>query len=175
MNKTKVLIWGVASVTAGTALYVLFPTHWRHWWYMLQSWIQGDNPYKSFPFWILPAEIFFDLILLFMLIASYGMFRLQSWGRTLAIYVLSADFLLRLAGFINVQTYYWRHPEMVQRHKEILESALSQGAVQMKIISAIPGYIVGLLSLASVIILIVRPVKQEFRRVATQEEKGESA
>ena len=111
MNKTKLLIWVIAFLTAGTALYVLFPTHWKYWWDMLHFWIQEGNPFKGFPFWVLLPGIIFDLILIFKLIASYSMFKLQSWGRTLAIYVLSADFLLGLAGFINQQTFSWRHHE----------------------------------------------------------------
>jgi hypothetical protein len=175
MNKTRLLIWGIASVTAGTALYVLLPTHWKHWWYILQLWIQGDNPYKSFPFWVLPGEVLLNLILIFKLIASYGMFRFQSWGRTLAIYVLSADFIFRLAGFINVQTYRWRHPEMIQRYNEWMESMASHGDIQRITISFIPGYIIGLLSLISVIILIIGPVKDRFRKVAIEADKSESA
>jgi len=152
------LIWGIASVTAVTALYRLFP-QWRDWWYTLQLWIQGDNPYKSFPFWILPGEIFFTLILIFKLIASYGMFRFQSWGRTLAIYVLSVDFIIKLVGFINVQTYHWRHPEMIQRYNEWIAS---HREVLTFTISFIPGYIIGLLSLISVIVLLIRPEKERF-------------
>jgi hypothetical protein len=175
MNKTKSLIWVIASVTAVTALYILLPSHLEHWWGTLQSWIQEGNPYKNFEFWVLPAVIIFDLVLIFKLIASYGMFKLRSRGRTLAIYVLSADFLLRLAGFINVHTYYWRHPEMVQRHKEMLKSALSQGYVRVTTISLIPGYIIGLLSLISVIILIFRPVKERFIRASVEAHKSEGA
>ncbi len=174
INKSKFLIWLIASVTAGTALYDILPTYWQYWWHMLQLWIQGNNPYRDFPFWVLPVGIVFDLILVFKLIAAYGMFKFKHWGRILAIYVLSADFLLRLAGFINRVTYYWRHPEMVQRHKEMLESALSQGYVEVTTISAIPGYIVGLLSLISIIILITGPVKERFRRIPI-ETKSESA
>ena len=175
MSGIKSLIWVIASVTAATALYVLLPTHWKYWWHMLQLWIQGDSPYRDFTFWVLPVGIFFDLILIFKLIASYGLFKLQCWGRTLAIYVLFADFLLRLAGFINVYTYYWRHPEMVQRHKEMLESALSRGYAQVTTISAIPGYIIGLLSLISVIILIIRPAKGGFLRLPVETHKSRSA
>jgi hypothetical protein len=175
MNNTKSLIWVVASVTAGTALYILLPTHWRYWWDMLQLWMQGYSPYGDFPFWVLPLGIIFDLILVFKLIASYGLFKLQRWGRTLAIYVLSVDFLLRLAGFINLYTYYWHHPEMVQRHKEMLESALSRGYVRVTTISAIPGYIIGLLSLISVIILMFRPIKDRSRTVVIDPDKSQSA
>jgi hypothetical protein len=175
MNKTKSLIWVIASVTAGTALYVLLPTHWKYWWYMLQLWIQEGNPFKSFPFWVLPGTVFLDLILIFKLIASYGMFRFQSWGRTLAISVLSADFIFRLAGFINVQIYSWRHPEMIQRYNEWMESMASRGDIQRISISLIPGYIIGLLSLISVIVLIIRPVRERFRKVAIEADKSESA
>jgi hypothetical protein len=171
MSKTKLLIWVIASVTAVTALYILLSSHWKYWWYMLQSWIQDGNPFKNFPFWVLPAGIIFELILIFKLIASYGMFKLQSWGRTLAIYVLSADFLLRLAGFINVLTYPSRHPEMIQRYNEMKSMP---GHVTITG-SLIPSYIIGLLSLISVIILIIRPVKERFRKIAIEADKSESA
>jgi hypothetical protein len=173
-NKNKSLIWVIASVTAGTALYVILPTHWKYWWQMLQLWIQGDNPYRDFPFWVLPLGIVFDLILVFKLIAAYGMFKLQHWGRALAIYVLSGDFLLRLAGFINSVTYHWRHPEMIERYNELKESMASQGGIQIITISLIPGYIIGLLSLISVILLFIRPVRETFGKVAMEAEKSES-
>ncbi len=142
---------------------------------MLQSWIQEGNPFKNFPFWVVPVGIFFDLILISKLVASYGMVRFQSWGRTLAIYVLSTDFIFRLAGFINVQTYPWRHPGMIQRYNEWVESVASRGNIQTITISLIPSYIIGLLSLISVIILIIRPVKERFKQVAIEADKSESA
>ena len=172
MDKTKSLIWAIGSVTAVTALYILLPSHWKHWWYTLQSWIQEGNPYKNFPFWVLPAGIIFDLILIFKLIASCGMFKLQSWGRALAIYVLSADFLLRLAGFINVLTYISRHPEMIQRYNEMKSMP---GHITIITGSLIPSYIIGLLSLISAIILITRPVKERFIRAPVEARKSESA
>jgi hypothetical protein len=106
------------------------------------------------------------------MIASYGLFKFQSWGRTLAIYVLSTDFLIRLAGFINMVTYHWRHPEMIQRYKEWMAT---HEQVQRITISLIPGYIIGLLSLISVIILIIRPVKERFVRVSVEALKSENA
>ncbi len=171
INKTKLSIWVIASVTAVTALYILLPSHWKYWWYILQSWIQNGNPFKNLPFWLLPAGIIFELILIFKLVASYGMFKLQSWGRPFAIYVLSADFLLRLAGFINVLTYPSRHPEMIQRYNEMKSMS---GHVTIITGSLIPSYIIGLLSLISVIILITRPVKERFIR-ASRGTQSESA
>ncbi len=168
MNKTRLLIWGIASATAGTALYILLPKHWRYWWDMLQFWIQGYHPYKNLPSWVFPGVILFDLILIFKLIASYGMCKFRSWGRTLAIYVLSADFLLRLAGFINMLTYPSRHPEIIQRYNET-KSMPGNVTITM---SLIPGYVIGLLSLICVIILIMRPVKERFGKTAIQTDKS---
>jgi hypothetical protein len=171
MNKTRLLIWMIASVAAGTVFYDLLPD-WRHWWYVLQIWIQGENPYKSFPFWVLPGTIFLNLVLVFKLIASYGLFRFRSWGRTLAIYILSTDFISRLAGFVNVQTSHWRHPELIQRYNEWVASHPNTQSIT---ISFIPGYIIGLLSLISVIILMVKPVKEKFRKNAIEADRSESA
>ena len=134
--------------------------------------LAAANPFRGFPFWVLPAGIIFDLILIFKLIASYGMFKLQSWGRILAIYVLSADFLLRLAAFINVLTYPSRHPEMIQRYNEMKSMP---GHVSVETGSLIPSYIIGLLSLASVIVLITRPVKERFVRAPAEAQKSENA
>jgi hypothetical protein len=172
MDKTKSLISIIASIAAVTALYIMLPSHWKHWWHMLQLWIQGDSPFGGFPFWVLPAGIICDLILIFKLIASYGMFKLQPWGRILAIYVLSADFLLRLAGFINVLTYPSWHPEMIQRYNEMKSMP---GHVSVETGSLIPSYIIGLLSLVSVIVLITRPVKERFVRAPVEAQKSENA
>ena len=101
------------------------------------------------------------------------MFKLQSWGRTLAIYVLSADFIIRIAGFINVQTYYWWHPEMIQRYNE-MTSMPSLGHVTITG-SYIPSYIIGLLSLICGILLMTKPVRNTFRRIALEADKPESA
>jgi len=169
-NKIKSLIWVIAAVTAGTALYILLPTHWKYWWRTLQYWIQGGDPYKNFPFWVLPVSITFDLVLIFKLIASYGMFKLKSWGRVLALYAFSADFLFRLAGFINVLTYPRRHPEMIQRFNE-MKSVPGWRVVATR--SLIPSYIIGLLSLISVIILMTRPVRQAFKSIAIEGEISE--
>jgi hypothetical protein len=171
MNKHKLLVWGVASVTAATALYVLLPTYWKSWWDVLLLWIQDGNPFRSMPIWVLSSWIIFDLILIFKLIVSYGMFKLQPWGRTLAIYVLSADFLLTLAGFINALTYHWRHPEMIQLYDE-MKSMASPGDIHT--ISSIPGYIIGLLSLISAFILLTGPVRKRFTGIAPEANRSKN-
>jgi len=173
MNKTKLLIWVIALVTGGTALYVLLPTHWKHWWHMLQLWVREEGAVNNFPFWVLTAGIILDLLLILKLVAAYGLFRLQAWGRALALYVLSAEFLFRLAGFINVLTYDWRYPEMIRRHNEMKSmTLLGEGTIT---VSLIPSYIIGLLSLISVIILMIRPIKERFRTIAGEAYKSGSA
>ena len=155
------------GVTVGTALYDLFPTYWKHWWVTFQLWVQGQDPFGNLSFWVLPATILFDLCLIFKLIASWGMFRLRSWGKTAAIYLLSADFLFRLAGFINVQTYYWRHPERFQPDLELLSEVKSMPShYEMITVSYIPSYIIGLLSLLSVFILLNGSVRKAFKKIS---------
>jgi hypothetical protein len=143
---------------------------WKYRWDTIQFWIQVGNPFKI-PFWLF-LWIIFEFILILKLIASYGLFRFRSWGRTLAIYILSADFISRLAGFVNVQTSHWRHPEMIQRYNEWVASHPN---TQRITISFIPGYIIGLLSLISVIILVIKPVKEKFRKNAIKADRSESA
>ncbi len=155
--KSKFLIWMIAAVTAGAALYIGLPINCTLWWQQLQLWIQ------DYPFWLISVAIISSLIPIFKLVAAYGLYKLRNWGRMLAIYTLSTDFLIRLAGFINQITYYWRHPEMVQRDKELLASALANKKMAVIHINLIPGYIIAISSLICVILLFLRPVKEVFR------------
>ena len=153
----KYLLRIIAVVTAATAFYVLFPTYWlmRHWWQIISAYFQGVNPFQYFEFWIYPAWALMDLILIFKLISSYRLFRFRKWGRTVALYVLFSDFLLRLGGVINTWTYHFRHPELyskLQSNPPLPEYTLTY--------SMIPSYVIALLSLISVIILLSKPVKE---------------
>jgi hypothetical protein len=151
-KRTRFLIRLIAVGTAGTALYALLPTHWKYWWEIIGLWArQGISPFGRHASWLFPTMILFDLILLFKLVTAYGLFRLRSWAIIPAICVLSLDFILRLCGAINMWTYTLRHPE--------LPPIPTEGVV-VKVISMWPSYIIGTISLVSLIILFRKSVRE---------------
>ena len=95
--------------------------------------------------------ILFDTVVILKLVSAYGLFRIRLWGRIVAIVVLSFDFLVRLAGAINTWTYNIRHPEL---------PPIPENTTLVEVISMWPSYIIGIISLLSVIILLSRPVKE---------------
>ena len=150
-RRTRFLIRLIAVGTAGTALYVLLPTYWKYWWDIIGLWVrQGKTPFAGHASWLFPAIILFDLILLFKLVTAYGLFRLRSWAIIPAICVLSLDFILRLYGAINTWTYTLRHPE---------PPPIPTEGVVVKVISYWPSYIIGAISLVSLIILSRKSVR----------------
>lgn len=101
------------------------------------------------------ALILFNLILLGKLLAIYGLLRFKLWGRNIAICVLTSDFLLRLAGAVNMWTFQLRHPEPPS-------IPASSESVYVGTVSVIPSYVIGLLSLISVIILTRKNIREAF-------------
>lgn len=151
-NRTRFLIRLIAVGTTGTALYVLLPTYWKYWWEIIGFWVrEGISPFARHASWLFPAMILFDLILLFKLVTAYGLFRLRSWAITPAICVLSLDFIFRLWGAINTWTYTLRHPE---------PPPIPTEGVVVKVISMWPSYIIGAISLVSLIILFRKSVRE---------------
>jgi hypothetical protein len=135
--KSKIIIWLIAAIIAGTVFYILLPNYWKR--NSLALWIQFGNQLKYLPFWKILLIILFDLILLFRLIASYGLIRLRNWGRVIAICVLSADFLFRLWAFIYGLIYF-----------HTIEN------------SFIPSHLIGALSLILLVTLMRKPIKERF-------------
>ena len=151
-SRIRFLIRLIALATVGTALYVLLPIYWKYWWDIIGLWVrQGKTPFAGHASWLFPSLILFDLILLFKLVVAYGLFRLRPWAITFAFWVLIFDFLLRLCGAINTWTYTLRHPE---------PPPIPTEGVVLKVISYWPSYIIGAISLVSLIILFRKSVRE---------------
>jgi hypothetical protein len=159
MDKKILLVRAVAIVTAGTAVYLLVTGHLKYWWHLFQLFIEFPPLFFHHfdPFIFLLSMVVY-LIIIFKFIAAFGMFKLESWSRKLAISVLSVDFLLRLAGAINTLTWYLRHPE-AQPISEIIQG-FESGEVEVVVVSLLSSYIIGAISLIFIIILTRRFVKE---------------
>lgn len=153
MQMKKITIRVVAAMTAVSAIYVLFPNHWRHWFQVLRSLQSGQNPLEGFPPWYLPMSMLFDLVLIGKFIAAIGLFRIRYWGRQIALGVLSFDFLIRLYGAINAWTYPLRHPE---------PPAVYESEVAVQTVNMIPSHVIAVVSLISILVLANKAMKGTF-------------
>ena len=108
------------------------------------------------------VSIVFLVLLALRFISSYGLYRLTSWGKYLAIGTLGFDFLFRFAGFLNIWTYYFRYPEKKAQHEEIFKNfqqAEENGEIVMTI-SMIPSYVIALISFVSVVLLLMNKTQR---------------
>ncbi len=151
MNK-KSLIWIIATVTLVPSLDSLLRdyrgiVHYFEWL------INGEIPNEIMPLWLTIGTFFIYAVLLLRPISAYGLFRLSKWGKPLAIGTLILDFTIRLAGFINAWTYYYRNPEARKMLEEV-EKQIASGQVQAIQYSMIPSYIIAATCVVSVVILL---------------------
>ena len=145
MKKQKIILRIIALIIAVTALYHIMQKPlqgWLNWWKLLFYWFQYS---------VVAHVLIFDLILFLKLISAYGIFKIRSWGRMIALPVLAADILFRLYGMINIYTYHLRHPE---------PSPIPMGQyVKIIPVNLTPSYIISFISLISIIILMNKSIK----------------
>lgn len=143
----KTTIKLIALITAGQALYVLYPNV-LYPTFGLQSikfvWTSILHGSDVEP----PIFIFLGFVATILpflkLLASYGLFQLRSWSLNLAVGALSIDLLIRFIGAINFVIQVWEY-----RNKPV--PAISKGAI---VISLWPSYIIAFLCGISVLILL---------------------
>ena len=150
-------IRSIAVIIAITALYVLHD--WRALGLLFSDLVRGNFQSENVPWWMNIMALVFYIAQIAKLIASYGLFQLQSWSKNIAIYGLISDFFVRLFGAINLWTYYDRHPELLEVHKKTLESlakAQQEGVVvYSEVISMWPSYILGIINILLAIIIFL--------------------
>lgn len=147
------LIWIVAAFTALPGIYFILKDPVGL--FVHLKWIiSGEIPSETMPLWVTIATMFYYLVEILRPISGYGLFKLRVWGKNLAIGTLSLDLGIRVVGFINIWTYYDRHPEARKMFEE-LEREIASGQVQhVKYISMVPSYLIAAACLISVIILL---------------------
>ena len=153
----KLLVKTIAAVCALIGIYYLF-LNWRgHVWYLSELY-KGQYPFVDHDIWMVVITIGATIILLLRPIAGYALFRLKKWGKNLAVCVLATDFLIRGIGFIHTWTYSIRNPQQKKIAEEMLKSAKEAQArgenVHIEAVSMIPSYIIGIVSLISVVLLL---------------------
>jgi len=147
----KYIILFIAALTGGTALYVLIPEHLRYWAHVVGDIARGQNPFADTPVGLLALMIGFDAILLGKLIAATGLIFLAKWAWPLSMVVLSGDVIMRIIGIINILT---------TSEDEYLPAFDAEAVVFT--VSTYPTYIITAISVASLIALASRPIRQSF-------------
>ena len=152
MKKRIVIVIGV--LTGLTALYVLLPyNYWQGLLQRLSTLLSGHNPLPEFPVWFIALVVLFDVVLVAKLIGATGLLLAKRWGWWAAIIALTADILVRVAGMINAWTSAYRQtvppPEVTATDVVVT-------------VTMMPTYLITLISLASVILLTHRTIKNIF-------------
>lgn len=162
----RLFVRSIAIIIAITALYVLYD--WKAIGLLFSDLIHGNLQSDIVPWWLNIMTLVFYVAQIAKLIASYGLFQLQSWGRNIVIYGLVSDFLVRLFGAINLWTYYDRHPELLEVHKKMFESlakARQEGeVVYSEVISMWPSYVLGILNILLALIIFLPVTKTVLKK-----------
>ena len=142
----------IAFLTIATALYELLPSLGSMRWFFAEL-FRGVYPTEYMPLWLIPMTILMYSVWCLKLLAGYGLLQHLSWGRFVALSALSLDFLFKLWGAVNMWTYYLRHPA---------PPPIPTEGMHVEHISAWPSYIIGMVSLVSLILLLQRRMKDRF-------------
>ena len=161
----KKLVWIIAAVTGIPGLYYLLRDPGGLF-YHLQWLINGEIPSQTIPLWA--TILIFLLYLVFLLrpVSAYGLFKLRTWGKSLAIGTLCLDLIIRTIGFIHVWTYYDRHPEAMKLLEEFEKSIVSGQIQHVGYVSMIPSYIIAASCIIVVVLLLLLDFKQFEESVA---------
>lgn len=100
--------------------------------------------------------VLFELVLIAKLFVAYGLLRVYSWARPLAITVLTADFVFRASGALTLFLFDAFLPATP-------ETSIPDGSVTFEI-PIWPSYVIAIISIASVLLLIQKPIKNLFSK-----------
>lgn len=142
---------GLAVAIGITAVYVLIRHgHWRGALDQYSSLItrQDAEPRSSWQFLLM---LTFDIVIVTKMVAAVGLFFYLKWAWCVAVLSLSGDVVLRVAGIVNMWT--------ADRKNADMSVDLAEAPVVEISYSIYPIYILLLVSVASLIVLISRPVR----------------
>lgn len=141
----------IASVTIATGLFLVVP-EWRYFvFFPRYSYMEMSSSIDS----LLTVLGFIVMIIPIMkIIAGVGLFMGKRWAWLLAIAVLTFDFLIGLQAEVRMCIFGFNHHNLV-----IPESDTN---VVVEVISMWPTYIISIIAIASVLILIQKPIRKQF-------------
>lgn len=155
-----ILVRCLGLLTLATGLYVIRPVWQPHvdMWLHLRShayfWLRLPELFRMCGKYAAVLAILFEVILIAKLAVAYGLFRLRPWVRSVAIAVLTGDFVFRAAGAINMFVIAVLVPPTPQ-------PPMPEGSMTMAI-PVWPSCLTAIISIASVLMLIQEPIKKLF-------------
>lgn len=155
-RRSTTIIWVIAIFMAATAIYRLFRS-WRWYWSFFAVSSQESYFLDHLSFWWLILIIIFELMLALKLVASYGLFRIRSWARILAIVVLLFDYASGLAGAIQM-CWYTVFP--------IEPPPIKEGMSVVGFVSLWPTYIIAFMGIISVFFLTRSWIAAQFKKIS---------
>jgi len=146
---TLSLIRIIAVIAAGTGLYAALPYFGLDIIGYIISSIWHGYGILGLDVWLILAILLNPVIPVAKIIGAYGLFRFRSWAWLTLFVFLTVDFLIRLAGIINlvIQSYRYQDYE------------IPEGAVVVGYHSMWPTYIICLLNAAAIFLLFRPSVK----------------
>jgi len=150
----NIIIKVVGIITALPGIYYLISGSRVYLFYISET-FKGNIQWEFINWWITTITLLMIFILVLRIVSGYGLFKLKTWGKKLAVGVLSIDFVIRFAGFINMWTYYDRHPEALQLLEEFKKSVESGQHQNFMTISMIPSYVMAGVCIITIIFLLI--------------------
>lgn len=154
----NIIIKIIGVITALPGIYFLISGFQGHLFYISET-FKGNIQSEYIPWWMTITSLLMIVILILRIVAGYGLFKLITWGKNLAIVVLSVELVIRFAGFINLWTYYDRHPEALLLREEFEKSVASGNAQDFMTISIIPSYVIAGVCIISILLLLFTDFK----------------
>lgn len=150
-SNQRMIVRIVACGTVATGLFVLFrfglPSHWRFFTHLSRS-VEMAGPFYT------AAGAVVMLIPILKLVAGVGLFRNNRWAWFSTIALLTTDFAFRAAGAINMSLIALFVPPAPLPPQP-------EGSVTI-VIRYWPSYVIGIISIASVLVLIQKPIRTLF-------------
>lgn len=159
---TIMIVRLLGLLSLATALYEVGPIWQPHVdvWLNLRSHVYFWHNLQEFfamagAFWVTFC-VLVELVLIAKLFVAYGLLRVCSWARPVAITVLTADFVFHATGAVTMFLLDSFVPSMPA-------SPIPEETWTM-VIYLWPSYVIAIISIASVLVLIQEPIKNLFTK-----------
>ena len=129
---------------------------WLNVWLNLHFWHQLPELFAMIGAFWATLCVLCELIFIAKLFVAYGLLRVRSWARPIAIVVLTADFVFRASGAITIFLVDAFVPY-------VPPPPMPEGSFTM-VGYLWPSYIIAIISIASVLVLIQKPIKNLFAK-----------
>ena len=160
-KQKTIIVKCIGLLTLVTGLYAIRPV-WQphtHVWLHLSSnaffWFHLPELFHRSGVYVGILVILFEIVLIAKFAVAYGLFRVRPWARSIAIAVLTADFVFRAAGAVTMLL-------ITAFISPMPPPSATEDSVTM-VVPMWPSYVIAIISIASVLVLIQKPLREHFK------------